>query len=147
MSGVPHFEAVLFDWVGTLVVPKWGPTPGRPRGAHWIERSLLLIGRDAPEAEVRRISEALSEAGGLPEVAGGWSDVSADAHREGYTRWVRAAGTEPVLSDAMNPQNALSQAGFVERAAADEAVVGLVLKGSRALTRARCSTPGARAWS
>ncbi|MFB7450265.1 HAD family hydrolase [Streptomyces sp. NPDC056194] len=98
---MPYFEAVLFDWVGTLVVPKWGPIAGRPKGAHWIERTLLGLGRDAPDAEIRRISEALSEAGRLPEVARGWSDVSADAHRDGYDGWVRAAGIEPALADAL----------------------------------------------
>ncbi|MFF8377947.1 HAD family hydrolase [Streptomyces sp. NPDC015661] len=98
---MPFFAAVLFDWVGTLVVPKWGPVPGRPKGAAWIERTLLRLGRDASEAETRRISEALSEAGGRPEVAGGWSDVSAAAHREGYDTWVRAAAIDPALADAL----------------------------------------------
>ncbi|MEU2235041.1 HAD family hydrolase [Streptomyces vietnamensis] len=96
-----YFKAVLFDWVGTLVVPKWGPIAGRPRGAHWIEGTLLGLGREAPETEVRRISEALTEAGGRPEVAAGWSDVSAAAHREGYDTWVRAAGIDPALADAL----------------------------------------------
>ncbi|AJF63449.1 HAD family hydrolase [Streptomyces vietnamensis] len=98
---MPYFKAVLFDWVGTLVVPKWGPIAGRPRGAHWIESTLLGLGREAPETEVRRISEALTEAGRLPDVTGGWSDVSADAHREGYDTWMRAAGIEPALADAL----------------------------------------------
>ncbi|MFI1660231.1 HAD family hydrolase [Streptomyces sp. NPDC020472] len=98
---MPYFEAVLLDWVGTLVVPKWGPVPGRPRGARWIERTLLHLGLDAAETEIRRLSTALSEAGRLPEVAWGWSDASADAHREGYTRWVRAAGIDPALADAL----------------------------------------------
>ncbi|MEU1225724.1 hypothetical protein [Streptomyces sp. NPDC005828] len=56
---MPYFKAVLFDWVGTLVVPQWGPIAGRPKGAHWIERTLPGLGRDAPDAETRRISEAL----------------------------------------------------------------------------------------
>ncbi|WP_369142271.1 HAD family hydrolase [Streptomyces sp. R44] len=98
---MPYFEAVLFDWVGTLVVPKWGPVPERPKGAPWIARTLLRIGRDASETEIRRISEALSEASKRPEVAGRWSDVSAAAHREGYDTWVRAAAIDPDLADAL----------------------------------------------
>ncbi|WP_225803877.1 HAD family hydrolase [Streptomyces sp. NK15101] len=98
---MPDFRAVLFDWVGTLVVPKWGPVSGGPKGAHWIERTLLRLGREASEAEVLRLSAALSEANRLPDVARGWSDASADAHRAGYTRWVRAAGIDPVLADAL----------------------------------------------
>ncbi|MEV4428959.1 HAD family hydrolase [Streptomyces sp. NPDC049602] len=98
---MPYFKAVLLDWVGTLVVPKWGPAPGRPKGAPWIERSLLLLGRDTSESEIRRLSTSLSEAGSRPDVARGWSDASADAHRDGYTRWVRAAGIDAALADAL----------------------------------------------
>ncbi|XIE81598.1 HAD family hydrolase [Streptomyces sp. SBR177] len=97
------FDAVLLDWVGTLIVPKWGPAQARPRGALWIERALRQLGRDSSEAEVRRISAALVAAGKRPDVERGWSraDASAAAHREGYARWANAAGVDPVLADEL----------------------------------------------
>ncbi|GAA2749811.1 HAD family hydrolase [Kitasatospora cinereorecta] len=100
---MPYFKAVLLDWVGTLIVPKWGPAPGRPRGAAWIERSLGQLGREASAAEVERISAALSTASTRPDVEQGWAeaDLSAAAHRESYLRWVGAAGVDSVLADAM----------------------------------------------
>jgi HAD superfamily hydrolase (TIGR01509 family) len=100
---MPSFKAVLLDWVGTLIVPKWGSKRGRPAGGPWIERSLRQLGREASAAEVERISTALSEAGKRPDVAAGWAgaDLSAVAHRTGYLRWVSAAGLDALLSDAM----------------------------------------------
>ncbi|RAG81975.1 HAD family hydrolase [Streptacidiphilus pinicola] len=100
---MPFFKAVLLDWVGTLIVPKWGPTRGRPRGASWIERSLTQVGWEASSAEVARISAALSAAGKRPDVAEGWAgaDLSAAAHQESYLRWVMAAGLDCILAEAM----------------------------------------------
>ncbi|MFE2290219.1 HAD family hydrolase [Streptomyces sp. NPDC059452] len=97
------FRAVLFDWVGTLVVPKWGPAQGQPRGALWIERSLRQLGRDPSEPQIRRISEALSAAGRRPDVEQGWrqADASAASHRRGYDRWVNAAGIDSALAEEM----------------------------------------------
>ncbi|QDN85538.1 HAD family hydrolase [Streptomyces sp. RLB3-6] len=100
---MPFFKAVLFDWVGTLVVPKWGPAEGRPRGALWIERSLRRLGRDASESQVQRISSALSTAGKRLDVEQGWfrADASAESHRQGYNRWVNAAGIDSALAQEM----------------------------------------------
>ncbi|MEW1864411.1 HAD family hydrolase [Streptomyces sp. NPDC088194] len=100
---MPCFKAVLLDWVGTLIVPKWGPGQIRPRGAQWIERSLRHLQRDVSESEVQRISAALSVAGQLSEVEQGWAgaDLSAAAHCESYLRWVDAAGIDSDLADQM----------------------------------------------
>ncbi|SEN92490.1 HAD family hydrolase [Actinacidiphila rubida] len=100
---MPFFKAVLFDWVGTLIVPKWGPAEGRPRGASWIERSMRQLGRDASELQVRRISLALSTASERPDVQQGWfrADASPESHRQGYNRWVNAAGIDSALAQEM----------------------------------------------
>jgi HAD superfamily hydrolase (TIGR01509 family) len=100
---MPFFKAVLFDWVGTLIVPKWGPAEGRPKGALWIERSLRQLGRDASESQVLRISSALSTAGKRPDVEQGWirADASAESHRQGYNRWMNAAGIDSGLAQEM----------------------------------------------
>ncbi|MBF9069208.1 HAD family hydrolase [Streptacidiphilus fuscans] len=100
---MPFFKAVLFDWVGTLIVPKWGPTRGQPRGASWIGSSLRQVGREVSTAEVERVSAALNAAGRRPDVAEGWAgaDLSAAAHRENYDRWVNAAGVDRRLAGVM----------------------------------------------
>ncbi|MFJ4983289.1 HAD family hydrolase [Streptomyces sp. NPDC088732] len=100
---MPFFKAVLFDWVGTLIVPKWGPTRTGHRGASWIRHSLRQLGRDSSEAEIQRISAALSAAGELPHVVQGWAgaDLSAAAHRDSYDRWIDAAGADSALGDQM----------------------------------------------
>ncbi|MDX3074161.1 HAD-IA family hydrolase [Streptomyces sp. MI02-7b] len=100
---VPFFKAVLLDWVGTLIVPKWGPARTGPRGASWIRHSLRRLGRDSSEAEVQRVSAALSAAGKLPHVVRGWAgaDLSAAAHRDSYDRWIDAAGADSVLAEEM----------------------------------------------
>ncbi|WP_328472445.1 hypothetical protein [Streptomyces sp. NBC_00448] len=89
LRGIPFFEAVLFDWVATLVVPKWGPAEGRSRGAGWIEHALRQLGRDTSEPQVRRVSQALTAAGRRADVERGWfrADASAESHRRGYDRW------------------------------------------------------------
>ncbi|MEU6345899.1 HAD family hydrolase [Streptomyces sp. NPDC046977] len=100
---MPFFKAVLLDWVGTLIVPKWGPTRTGHRGASWIQHSLRQLGRDSSEAEVQRISTALSVSGELPHVVQGWAgaDLSAAAHRDSYERWINAAEVDSVLADEM----------------------------------------------
>ncbi|MFD3471460.1 HAD family hydrolase [Streptomyces sp. NPDC058682] len=100
---MPFFKAVLFDWVGTLIVPKWGPAQGQPKGALWIERSLRQLGRDASQSQVQQISSALSTAGERPDVEQGWvrADASAESHRRGYDRWVNAAGIDSALAQEM----------------------------------------------
>lgn len=97
------FEAVLFDWVGTLVVPKWGPVKSGTSGAWWISHALGRLGRGTSPDEVRRISSALSEAGRRPEVIEGWrgADASADTYRAAYLRWTGAAGLDAALADEL----------------------------------------------
>ncbi|MFI5532895.1 HAD family hydrolase [Kitasatospora sp. NPDC051853] len=97
------FGAVLFDWVGTLVVPKWGPVKSGPSGTWWISHALRGLGRDGSAVAVQHISTALSEAGRRPEVIEGWrgADASAATYRTAYLRWVGAAGLDPALADAL----------------------------------------------
>lgn len=90
-----NFEGVLLDWVGTLVVPMWGPAVGaRPRGAAWIERALAALGRDPAGAEVGRISAALDGAGARPDVRDRWAgaDLSVEAFRERFGFHAALAG-------------------------------------------------------
>ncbi|MFJ8039080.1 HAD family hydrolase [Kitasatospora sp. NPDC096147] len=98
---MPAFEAVLFDWVGTLIVPKWGPVRSGPGGAHWISGALRALDRDP--AGLAGISSALTEAGHRPEVAEGWrgADASPTTYRAAYLRWTDAAGLDRPLADRL----------------------------------------------
>ncbi|MEU4093146.1 HAD family hydrolase [Streptomyces sp. NPDC026673] len=100
---MPTFKAVLLDWVGTLIVPKWGPDHAGPKGALWIEGALRRVGRDASLSEVRRISAALDAAIRRPEVARAMSgaDASVESYGAGFRRWASAAGIDEVLMDAL----------------------------------------------
>ncbi|SEE01661.1 hypothetical protein [Streptomyces sp. TLI_105] len=60
---MPYFEAVLFHRVGTLLVPTWGPDPGRPRGARWIERTLLLPSLTRTRTTEERLHSVLGACG------------------------------------------------------------------------------------
>lgn len=52
---------------------------------------------------MQRISSALSTAGKRPDVEQGWfrADASAESHRQGYNRWVNAAGIDSALAQEM----------------------------------------------
>jgi HAD superfamily hydrolase (TIGR01509 family) len=100
-----YFSGVLLDWVGTLVVPNWGPAVGaRPRGARWIEGALAALGREATPAEVALVSAALDGAGARPDVRARWTgaDLSAEAFREKFGFWVGGAGLDADLVDALH---------------------------------------------
>lgn len=100
-----NFSGVLLDWVGTLVVPMWGPAVGaRPRGAAWIERALEALGRDVSAVEVARVSAALDAAGARPDVPTGWAgaDLSAEAFRAKFGLWVGGAGLDAGLVEALH---------------------------------------------
>ncbi|WP_431960560.1 HAD family hydrolase [Actinacidiphila sp. bgisy160] len=97
------FKAVLLDWVGTLIVPKWGPDHAGPKGGSWIEGALRRLARDTSPAEVRRLSAALDTAIGQPAVARAMTgaDASLGSYRAGFARWVSAAGIDEALMGAL----------------------------------------------
>ncbi|MFE0627975.1 HAD family hydrolase [Streptomyces sp. NPDC058864] len=99
----PTFKAVLLDWVGTLIVPKWGPDHAGPKGGSWIEGALRRVGREASPSEVRALSAALKKAIGDPEVARAMTgaDASVESYRAGFSRWTSVAGIEEALMDAL----------------------------------------------
>lgn len=99
----PTFKAVLLDWVGTLIVPKWGPDHAGPKGGSWIEGALRRLARDTSPTEVRRLSAALDAAIRQPEVAQAMTgaDASVESYRAGFARWVSAADIAWSLMDAL----------------------------------------------
>ncbi|MFE2542361.1 HAD family hydrolase [Actinacidiphila glaucinigra] len=105
----PTFEAVLLDWVGTLIVPKWGPDHAGPKGGSWIEGALQRLARDASSSEVSRISAALDTAIRQPEVAQAMkgADASVESYRAGFARWASAAGIDEALMGALYDELAL----------------------------------------
>ncbi|MFF7214176.1 HAD family hydrolase [Streptomyces sp. NPDC008238] len=110
----PAFKAVLLDWVGTLIVPKWGPEHAAPKGGSWIEGALRRLARDTSPAEVGRISAALAAAIGRPEVARAMTgaDASVESYRAGFARWASAAGVDEPLRDALYDELARPDVGL-----------------------------------
>ncbi|MEU0183641.1 HAD-IA family hydrolase [Streptomyces sp. NPDC006207] len=100
---VEKVRAVLLDWVGTLIVPKWGPDHAGPKGGAWIEGALRRLARDASPSEVRRLSAGLDAAIRQPEVARAMNgaDVSVESYRAGFRHWASAAGIDETLVDAL----------------------------------------------
>lgn len=100
-----NFEGVLLDWVGTLVVPMYGPAVGaRPRGATWIAGALTALGREAGTAEVARVSAAWHAAGQRPDAVARWAgaDLSPEAFRDRFGSWAAAAGLDDELTEALH---------------------------------------------
>ncbi|WP_431948636.1 HAD family hydrolase [Actinacidiphila sp. bgisy167] len=130
---MPAFRAVLLDWVGTLIVPRWGPDHAGPKGGPWIEGALRRLAREVAPPEVRRLSAALDAAVREPEVARAMSgaDVSVASYRAGFRRWTSAAGIDEALADALyaelaHPDVALFAAD-VERTLATLKAAGLLV--------------------
>lgn len=100
---IEQVGAVLLDWVGTLIVPKWGPDQVGPKGGAWIEGALRCLGRDASPSEVSRLSAALEVAIGDPEVARAMTgaDASVESYRAGFRCWASAAGIDEALMAAL----------------------------------------------
>jgi FMN phosphatase YigB (HAD superfamily) len=89
-----RFEAVIFDWRGTLVTTL--------SEVEWVARSLAAIGRAAGSRDVRQVLDALQEANGehnrldSPGV-----DSSAEVHRSTYFQVFAEAGLDEELSAAL----------------------------------------------
>lgn len=89
------FDAVLFDWSGTLV---HDPHP-RDR----IRRALAALGREHGASLVDDICENLDEARLAPDVAARLraEDTSAPRHRAANLAWFDRAGLDPELAGAL----------------------------------------------
>jgi HAD superfamily hydrolase (TIGR01509 family) len=90
-----EFEAVLFDWRGTLVVDwpdEW-----------WIQEALAATNRTPRPGEVASICEALAAAGEIPGVAAALqeADLSADQHRAANMAWFDEAGLDAELATTL----------------------------------------------
>ena len=92
MSG---YEAVLFDWSGTLV---HDPSP-RDR----LEGALQLVGPDITRDAVEAILDRLDEAARLPEVRDALrdEDTSVERHRAGNMLWFERARIDADLAEAL----------------------------------------------
>jgi FMN phosphatase YigB (HAD superfamily) len=111
----------VLDWSGTLVVPIWGPVKdGRAVGGEWIARALWRIGREASEAEVRRISAALVTAEEQPAVAEALvrGDLSVREFDAAFALWMGAADVDDDLAGSLLAENVDPAGGhFAEDAA------------------------------
>jgi FMN phosphatase YigB (HAD superfamily) len=88
----PAFDAVLFDWRGTLVVAPTFP---------WlVETALRRLGRDASRASVERVLGPL-RAADRAQVDSSAIDTDADLHRAAYAAWFAAAGIDDELATAL----------------------------------------------
>jgi HAD superfamily hydrolase (TIGR01509 family) len=92
---VRSFDAVLFDWSGTLVHDP--PPPAR------IRRALATLDRPHDDEVVDRLWAALHEARILPDVAAELTDedTSAERHRLSNMLWYDRAGIEEQLAAAL----------------------------------------------
>jgi HAD superfamily hydrolase (TIGR01549 family) len=89
------YEAVLFDWSGTLV---HDPSP-----ADRLERALQLVNRDLAPEKVEAMLLHLDESARLPDVeeALRYEDTSAQRHRAANLLWFERAGLDAELADAL----------------------------------------------
>ena len=88
-----NFEAVLFDWRGTLVVTL-------PE-VEWMRRGLERAGRDASPEQARRVLARIEQA---PQLSRLWADgVDSDPvmHRQAYFGVFQDAGLDPDLAAAL----------------------------------------------
>jgi putative hydrolase of the HAD superfamily len=88
------FQAVLFDWRGTLFHDL--------DDAAWVRMAAASIGRTLPDAEIARLNAAISDAADGPAVrADARADASAEAHRTATMLHFRTAGLDEALAQAV----------------------------------------------
>jgi HAD superfamily hydrolase (TIGR01549 family) len=89
------YEAVLFDWSGTLV---HDPSP-----ADRLVRALQLVNRDVAEETIEAMLVSLDEAAHRPDVVEvlRYEDTSAERHRAANLLWFERAGLDAELADAL----------------------------------------------
>jgi FMN phosphatase YigB (HAD superfamily) len=92
---VSGFEAVLFDWRGTLVAD--------PEDEWWVRRAFARLDRVASTAKVGKVVEGLALAAELDEVRQVWltADCSADQHRAASFRYFAAARLDADVAEAL----------------------------------------------
>jgi FMN phosphatase YigB (HAD superfamily) len=101
------FEAVLFDWRGTLFTDE-------PEAA-WIRNAAAGIGRLLDDGEIAAILERIERVlRDEPElrVALDRCDTSTDAHREATLGWLHAAGLDDALALAIWQRDGEPDASF-----------------------------------
>jgi HAD superfamily hydrolase (TIGR01549 family) len=89
------FEAVLFDWSGTLVHDP-------PRDAR-LARALEVVSRDLPPEDHQRLSAKLTSAETHPDVVAAMrdEDTSSARHRAANMLWFGYAGLDADLAEAL----------------------------------------------
>jgi len=85
------FDAVLFDWRGTLVTT--------PTHAEWVGEAMRRIGRPAQDDAVEKLAALLADA--EAHLDGPGVDCDADLHRRTYLTTFAELGIEPDLADAL----------------------------------------------
>jgi HAD superfamily hydrolase (TIGR01549 family) len=92
---VSSYEAVLFDWSGTLV---HDPSP-----ADRLRRAFQLVNRSATDEAISAALDRLERASAFPEVVDAmrYEDTSAEIHRAANTLWFERAGLDSELADAL----------------------------------------------
>ena len=95
MTGGSEFDAVLFDFRGTL----FGDEDDRT----WIRRSAEGIGRTLTEAQTTAIIDRLAETEAGPEMSVTLArcDTSLEVHRAANMKWFAAAGLDDELAIAV----------------------------------------------
>lgn len=93
---MPAYEAVLFDWSGTLV---HDPSP-----VDRLERALQLVNREVSAETIGAMLVSLDEAACLPDVVQAlrYEDTSAERHRVANLLWFERAGLDAELADALD---------------------------------------------
>jgi FMN phosphatase YigB (HAD superfamily) len=89
------FDAVLFDWSGTLAHD--------PTTVARLSRALELVERDAVGDECQRLSAQLDHAATHPDVVTAMADedTSAARHRAANMLWFDYAGLDAALAEAL----------------------------------------------
>ena len=90
-SGAAQFEAVLFDWRGTLVAT--------PTLEGWVREAMRRLGRPAEEGPVAELVTLLDSADATLDGPG--VDCDADLHRRTYRTAFRDLGVDDELAEAL----------------------------------------------
>ena len=85
------FDAVLFDWRGTLVTT--------PTYAEWVGEAMRRIGRPAQDDAVEKLAAFIADA--EARLDGPGVDCDADLHRRTYLTTFAELGIEPGLAEAL----------------------------------------------
>lgn len=92
VESMANFEAVLFDWRGTLVV--------NLSTREWIERSLDLFGRGMSVDAMDELEGKIEVAENLGELDAPGVDCDARRHRNEYMKFFIGAGLDQEMAEA-----------------------------------------------